>query len=95
MKLLQTKTIRIGDKDYTIKLSIRAMLEFENLTGHSISDFKETVQEMIYIFFCAVKAGGSGLSYDEFLNLIDDEPEILKVFSDVIIDKDEKKAETR
>jgi hypothetical protein len=50
---------------------------------------------MIYIFFCAIRAGGAELSYDEFLNLIDDQPEILKVFSGTILEQEEKKAEAQ
>lgn len=95
MKLLQTKIIKIGDKEYPLKLSLRAMLQFEVLAGHPISEFKESVQEMIYIFFCAIRAGGAELSYDEFLNLIDDQPEILKVFSGTILEQEEKKAEAQ
>jgi hypothetical protein len=94
MKLLQVKNIKIGDTDYPIKMSIRAMIEFEQLSGHSISII-ETLEDITIIFYCTVKAGGSVLAYSEFMDLIDDKPEALKAFSDVIIEKNEKKQKAR
>lgn len=90
MKLLKSKNIKIGDKEYPVKISIRAMIEFENLSGHSISKV-ETLQDIIFIFYCAVKAGGSDMTYDQFMDLIDDKPEALGVFTDAMIEKREKK----
>lgn len=94
MKLLETKTTKIGDKDYPIKMSLRAMIEFEQLSGHSISQV-ETLQDITIIFYCTVKAGGSNLTYEQFMDMIDDKPEALKAFSDIMIEKSEKKQAVR
>jgi hypothetical protein len=94
MKLLQAKIIRIGDKDYPIKMSIRAMIEFEQLSGHSISSV-ETLQDITIVFYCTVKAGGSDLTYEQFMDLIDDKPDALKSFNDLMIEKSEKKRTAR
>jgi hypothetical protein len=94
MKLLQVKNIKIVDTDYPIKMSIRAMIEFEQISGHSISII-ETLEDITIIFYCTIKAGGSTLTYNEFMDLIDDKPEALVSFSDLIIEKSEKKPKAR
>jgi len=81
MKLLESETIKIGDKDYPIKMTIRSMINYEKLTGHSISKI-ETMEDIITFFYCVVKAGGNDMSYEDFLNLIDDKPEALTAFSE-------------
>lgn len=94
MKLLETKTIKIGETDYPVKMSLRAMIEFEQISGHSISII-ESLQDITIIFYCTVKAGGAAITYEQFMDLIDDKPEALKAFSDVMIEKSEKKPKAR
>jgi hypothetical protein len=94
MKLLDNKLIKIGDKDYLLKMSIRAMIEYEQLSGHSISII-ESLKDITTIFYCTFKAGGNNMSYDEFMDLIDDKPESIKAFSDSMIEKVEKKSKAR
>jgi hypothetical protein len=94
MKLLPTKTIKIGDTEYPIKMSIRSMIDFETISGHSVSTI-ETLSDITIMFFCTMKAGGFTNSYDEFMDLIDDKPEALKSFSDLMIEKTEKKQAVR
>jgi len=94
MKLLETKKIKIGDKEYPVRMSLRAMIEFENMSGHSISTM-ETLQDMTMIFYCTLKAGGSAMTYDEFMDIVDDSPDVLTAFSDLMIEKSEKKPKAR
>jgi hypothetical protein len=94
MKLLQTKPIKIGDKEYPIKMSIRAMIEYETLSKKSISVI-ETLQDITTIFYCTVRAGGADMTYEQFMDLIDDKPEALQAFSDLMIEKTEKKPKAR
>jgi hypothetical protein len=97
MKLLETKTIKIGDKDYPIKKSARTYLKFEELSGHSIDHFDSSMREGIYFFYSCLWGGGLRISYDEFLDLIDDEDiNILIVsFINLMSEPTEKKQKAR
>lgn len=90
MELLKKKVIRIGDKEYPMKLSVRAMIEFEDMAGKSLSQM-ETIKDVTIIFYCMLKAGGLTLGYDQFMDLIDDNPDALKEFNEVVFDKTKKK----
>lgn len=72
-------------------MSIRAMIEFEELAGHSISAV-ETLHDMVILFYVTIKAGGAkDMGYTQFLDLIDDKPEALAAFSELMLDGSAKK----
>lgn len=91
MKLLKEKIIRIGDKEYPLKMSIRSMIEFEEMSGHSITSLG-TLRDVTILFYCTIKAGGADMTYEEFMNVIDEKPDILNEFSQLVIEPSEKKA---
>jgi hypothetical protein len=91
MKLLRTAIIKIGSKEYLVKRSIRAYLTFGELSGHSIEDFEETIKDVVLFFFSCFQSAGNKETYDQFLDLIDDDPDSLVLFSDAMIDEAEKK----
>jgi hypothetical protein len=91
MKLLKSSVVKISGKEYAVKRSIRAYLTFEELSEHSIEDFQETLKEVVIFFYACFQSGGNKHSYDEFLDLIDDDPDCIKAFSDSMIEKSEKK----
>jgi hypothetical protein len=79
MKLLEGKKIRIEGNDFSIRISVRAMIEYENLTGESISDIKGGQTEKLMKFFYVIAKAGArfekkefNYSYEEFLDIIDD-----------------------
>jgi hypothetical protein len=95
MKLLQERKIKIGDRDYSLKMTNRAMMEFEEISGHSISII-ETLRDITIMLYCCLKAGDRkefALSYEEFLDLIDEEASVIKDFTDIMLDpvSEEKK----
>jgi hypothetical protein len=90
MKLLQIKDIKIGDQDYPIKMSTRAMINFEEISGHSIATI-QTLSDITILFYCTIKAGGATMTYEQFMDMIDDKPESIKAFSDAMIEPTEKK----
>ncbi len=94
MELLKDKIIRIGSKDYPIKLSVRAMIEFESMAGKPLSEMS-SIKDVTIIFYCMLKAGGMTLNYDQFMDLIDDNPDALREFNDLVFDKTKKKQITR
>jgi hypothetical protein len=77
MKLLEVKTIKCGDKEFPIKITTRAQIEFEALSGGSISSLEGTAK-VVQLFYCAAKAGARSegkeftYTYDTFLDAIDD-----------------------
>ena len=91
MKLLRTATIKISGNDYTVKRSIRAYLTFEALSGHSIEDFEETMHDSVLFFFSCFQSGGNKQTYEEFLDLIDDDPDSITDFLGAMTEKSEKK----
>jgi hypothetical protein len=79
MKLLEGKKIRIAGNDFSLRITVRAMIEYENLTGESISDMKGgQTEKLIKFFYVIAKAGARNekmefeYSYEEFLDIIDD-----------------------
>jgi hypothetical protein len=91
MKLLRTATIKIGEKDFQVKRSIRAYLTFEALSGHSIEDFEETMKDSVLFFFSCFQSGGNKQTYEEFLDLIDEDPDSITAFLEAMTEKTEKK----
>jgi hypothetical protein len=94
---LETKSIKIGDKSYPLKKSARAYLKFEELSGHSINDFDSSTKDTLNFLYSCFWGGGSRITLDEFLDLIDDEDitELADRFTAIIVDKtDTKKKQT-
>lgn len=96
MKPLEEKSIKIGDNNYTLKKSARAYLKFEELSGHSINEFDSTTKDSINFFYACFWGGGSRITFDEFLDLIDNEDiaELISRFTAIIVDKVTAKKQT-
>jgi len=77
MKLAEVKSIKVGEKTFPIKLTQRAMNEYEELTGETIASFKGS-ERMGKLFYCTAKAGARDAkhdfkyTYEQFLDVIDD-----------------------
>jgi hypothetical protein len=77
MNLLGLKSVKVGDKEFPIMLTNRAMIEYEALSGSSVVSFQST-KELIQFFYCTAKAGAKKTgkeftyTYDEFLDVIDE-----------------------
>jgi hypothetical protein len=88
MKLLSVPHVKVGDKVFPVKITYRARVEYENMTGRPMSEFPEHIIENTAIFFfCTAKAGAREFkyTYEEFINIIDDHfDELVTNFSRVI-----------
>lgn len=91
MELLSEKKITLKGKDYPIKRSVRAMIEFEKMAGKSIDDTR-TLEDVLMFFFCTLKVCGFSHSYDEFIEMIDDSPEKIGEFSKLMAGGEKKRA---
>jgi uncharacterized protein YktB (UPF0637 family) len=86
-----TKSVTINGVEYTIKYSIRALFLFESITG---KPFAITSLFDNYIFlYCIILANNKNavLSWDEYLDALDRDPEIIKQLNTII--KDHQKEE--
>lgn len=90
MRLLKEKVIKIAGVEYPLKMTIRAMIEYESMSGHSIGTI-ETLKDVTQLFYCTLKAGGKDITYDQFMDMIDSEAGILNEFSALMADPVEKK----
>ena len=73
MKPLETKIIKIAGKDFPVKKSPRAYLKFEEISGHSISEFDGTTKDSLYFLYSCLWGGSYRGSWEDFLELTDDE----------------------
>lgn len=76
--------IKIGEKEYKIRQSFRALLLFEELSGKDVSDIKDSVTDILKLFYCILKANNKdtfNYTFDEFIDLIDENYESVDVFS--------------
>jgi hypothetical protein len=85
LKLLETKYVNIGESKIPIKLTFRAMIDYEKITGESI-ELAAGTEKVIILFYCAAKAGARSVGqvfeydYEGFLDYIDEHPESLFSF---------------
>lgn len=96
MKLQERKSIKIGDKDYPLQMSVRAFIMYENLSGNPMHVIN-TLENRIQLFYSCIKVAGNEITYDEFLNIIDDKMESLVDFFKIFNESqgNEKKPEAQ
>lgn len=93
MKLLENKKIKIGDKDYPVKLTVRAMIKYQQLAGKSIEEI-DTLEDVTLVFYCSILAGGTDITYDQFMDLIDEDFDSIRDFKNALLESTEKKKKT-
>lgn len=85
--------IKIGENEYKIKQSFRALLLFEELSGKDVSDIKDSVSDILKLFYCILKANNKDIfnyTFDEFIDLIDENYESVDLFSKFLNDINEQ-----
>ena len=90
--LKDMKKIKIKGKNYNIKYTIRALFIFEQITG---KPFKiETLLDNYVFFYSIILANNMDkeniISWDEFIDELDKNPNLFSVINDAIDDKQEK-----
>lgn len=80
--------VKIKDKEITLKFSFRAYMFFEDITGHSFTG--ATMGETVTFLYCVVLASCDEYSvkFDDFLDAIDENPEIITEMTDWIMTND-------
>lgn len=76
--------IELNKKEYNIKYTLRGIFIFEQITGKSFS-ISNTMDE--YLFFYSMLLANNKdttLTFDEFIDILDEEPEKVKEFTDFL-----------
>lgn len=86
------KKIKIKGKNYNIKYTIRALFIFEQITG---KPFKiETLLDNYIFFYSMILANNQDkaeiLSWDNFLDALDNDPNLFTKINSAVTDKEEK-----
>jgi len=78
--------ITLFGKDWVIKKSMTAFLLYEELTGKPISQITNSLSDTLTIFYCILKAKNKDFNYsfDEFIELLDDEIDALTQFNELM-----------
>lgn len=77
------RTVEINATKYPVRLSHRARIEFERLSGKAVYD-ATTLEDATLLLYCGIKSGAksSGLAFDmkfeEFIDYCDLHPEIVE-----------------
>jgi hypothetical protein len=92
MKLADVKNIKVGDKSFAIKLTNRAMIEYEAMTGETMVNLQGS-ERLSKLFYCTAKAGARSAghefkyTYEQFLDVIDDfYLDVLNNFTTAMVD---------
>lgn len=70
---IEIKQIKIAGENYPLKKSARAYLKFEEVSGHSIDFFDGSTKDGFNFLYACLWGGGSRISFDDFIELIDNE----------------------
>lgn len=82
-------TLTINKKKYTVKYTIRALFIFEQITGKSFSI--NTLLDNYLFFYSMILANNEDvLSWDEFLDALDEDPKLFTKISDMLNKESEK-----
>ena len=83
-------TILINGKEYKIKYGIRSMLIAEQITQKPFS-LDNMNEQLVFLYSCLLSADNElTLSYDEFLNEIDNDMSIIIRFGEYLAEQQKK-----
>lgn len=76
--------LNIKGKDVTLRYSFRAFFIFENIVGRSFQP--NTTTDILCFFYSVIMASDKNLDFqfDEFLDMVDENPELIVKFSEFI-----------
>ena len=90
MKLLNIRSIQLNDMTFHIKMTNRAMIEFEEMSGGNMATLKGT-NDLLMLFYCTSKAGAKAkdipfdITFQQFVDVTDEHYfEIITKFSEAL-----------
>lgn len=74
-------TIKIKDREVTLKYSFRALMLYENIQKKSFNP--ETTTDVLVFMFCVIMGSDKDidLDFNEFLDMVDENPNLVIEFS--------------
>lgn len=74
--------VKISDRDIELKYSFRSLIIYENIQNKTFAP--QTMTDVLVFFFCVIVGSDKDvqLSFDEFLDMIDEHPELVSEFSE-------------
>lgn len=84
--------ITINNKNIKLKKTFRSLIAYESATGKAFSP--STITEYIMYFYCVIIASDQTLeiSYDEFMDWLDENPTMLNEFTEWILKMSENES---
>lgn len=81
--------ITIKEKTFNLKKTFRSLIAYEQAMGKAFAP--STVTEYLMYFYCVIIASNSDLelTYDDFIDWVDNNPTVFKEFSDWLIEQSE------
>lgn len=89
--------IKISGVEYTIKQSFRSLMIFENLTGINAFEANNSVNHLLMLFYSILKGCNKDFEFEfeQFVDLIDENPESVELFSNFIQEQAKKQPEEK
>jgi hypothetical protein len=85
--MIKEITIQLAGKQYLIKKTYKSLLLFEEETGAGISEMQKTIKHLLMLLFCIIKANNKvDFNFSQFVDLIDNEPQVIEEFNKYLID---------
>jgi len=75
-------TITFRQTEITLKYSMRALFQYENITGQSFNP--KTLQDFCTFFYCVLCSSNKDLdlTFDEFVDYLDEDPSKITEFAE-------------
>ena len=82
--------IKIKKKNYNVKYSLRALFLYEQITGKAFE--MSTTMDTFVFYYCMILANNKDtkLTFDEFIDAVDNDPKIAVKFSQMLVRQNEK-----
>ena len=82
--------MKIDNKEYKIKMTLKALFVYEELTGKSFNP--QNTMEMYMYFYCVILVNNPSfnMTFDDFIDLNDEHPELFKEFEKIAMDYSRK-----
>jgi uncharacterized radical SAM superfamily Fe-S cluster-containing enzyme len=74
----------INNVEYIVRKTNKALIDFERMMGKSVAKIDDTYTDNMTLFYCFLKAANKDtfkFTFDEFLYMLDENEENIKVFN--------------
>jgi hypothetical protein len=76
----------LGNK-YLVKKTYRSLLLFEEQSGKSVSEMKQSLRDLMMLFYCIVQANNTiTFTFPEFVDMIDAQPDAMDKFNEYLVE---------